>query len=283
MPSIRDIRRSIVSTKKTAQITKAMQMVAASKMRRAQLRVLAARPYAEKLDELLANLASQSGGDVPPIFRQRPVRNIAVILISPDRPLAGAMPGNVNRKAADFLLQQNLPSRIIVVGRRGRDFVLRNSLNLVAEFTGLPNSPALQDTLAVGRVALDLFVEGKVDRVYLVYTQFISTLRQQAVARQILPIVPSEQVRESREQYMYEPDPSALYAELAPRYLDSSIFQAVLESRASEESARMIAMQNATDNALELIGAYTLSYNKARQAAITTQILEVAAGSASSE
>ncbi len=292
MPSTREIRVRIRSVKNTAQITRTMQMVARSKMRRAQERVEQSRPYAEQLRALVSRLANITGEDVGgevSLLKQRPVHNIGFVLITPDRGLCGALPSNINRRAATSALEaQNRyadagqPPGVdyVAVGRKGRDFVMRNQLKLIAEFTNYGDKPGLLDASAIAQVATDAFLKGEVDIVYLVYARFINTVTQQPTVVQLLPVQPPPQQEGERKtlEYIYEPDAASIFEALLPRYVDVLVYQALLESLASQYSAQMVAMKNATDNANELIKDLTLTYNKARQASITTQILEVVAG-----
>lgn len=290
MPSTREIRRRIRSVKNTAQITKAMQMVASSKMRRAQERVQQSRPYAEQLRALVSHLAGTSdadAGEEAALLKQRPVHNIGIVLITPDRGLAGALPSNINRKAAATALeqQQKLVEQgerpdigYVAVGRKGRDFVVRNRLHLLAEFTNYGDKPSLRDAAAIAQVARDAFLKGEVDVVYLIYAKYINTVTQQPTAIQLLPVQPPEEHSSERVEYIYEPDAMSIFQALLPRYVDVQVYQAMLEAVASEFSAKYVAMKNATDNANELVQDLTLTYNKARQTSITTEILEVVSG-----
>lgn len=290
MPSTREIRRRIRSVKNTAQITKAMQMVASSKMRRAQERVQQSRPYAEQLRALVSHLAGTSdadAGEEAALLKQRPVHNIGIVLITPDRGLAGALPSNINRKAAATALeqQQKLVEQgerpdigYVAVGRKGRDFVVRNRLHLLAEFTNYGDKPSLRDAAAIAQVARDAFLKGEVDVVYLIYAKYINTVTQQPTAIQLLPVQPPEEHSSERVEYIYEPDAMSIFQALLPRYVDVQVYQAMLEAVASEFSAKYVAMKNATDNANDLVQDLTLTYNKARQTSITTEILEVVSG-----
>lgn len=290
MATLRDIKRRIRSVKNIAQSTRALQLVASSKMRRAQDRVLAARPYAEQLQRLLSRLASAGGLDEPqPLMQERPLRNLGVVLISPDRGFSGALPGNINKHAAQTVLDELRAARdgaaspqdqgyFVAVGRKGRDFVLRTRQHLLGEFVQYGDQPDINTVRAIARVATDAYLNNEVDRVDLVYAKFVSTAVQQPVTIQLLPVVPPAQEEGLVEEYIFEPDPATLFAELLPRYIETLVYQAMLETLASQWSAQMIAMKNATDNATELVGDLTLTYNKARQQAITTQILEVVAG-----
>ena len=294
MASTREIRRRIRSVRNIAQVTRTMQMVASSKMRRAQERVQQSRPYAEQLRGLVSRLARVTGeedvGQEIALLKQRPVRRIGFVVITPDRGLCGALPSNINRKAAvtaleeqnRFAEQGERPAvDYVAVGRKGRDFIVRNQLHLIAEFTNYGDKPSLLDATAIAQVAMDDFLKGEVDVVYLVYAKFINTVTQQPIAIQLLPVQPpTEQGEEiSPVEYIYEPDAASIYEALLPRYVDVQVYQAMLEAVASELSAKMVAMKNATDNANELIQDLTLTYNKVRQASITTEILEVVSGS----
>lgn len=292
MPSTRAIRGRIRSVKNIAQITKALQMVASSKMRRAQERVEESRPYAEQLRALVSRLARVTGEDVGnlALLRKRPVRNIGYVLITPDRGMSGALSSNINRKAYSSAQeqQQTLAGQgarpglqYITVGRKGRDYVTRNQYHLMAEFTNYGDRPSLNDASAMAEVARDAFLKEEVDIVFLVYPKFVNTVTQVPTVVQLLPVQPpadeGDAGRESIE-YIYEPDAASIFEALLPRYVNIQIYQALLETLASFYSAQMVAMKNATDNANELLQDLTLTYNKARQAAITTQILEIVGG-----
>lgn len=296
MPSTREIRQRIKSIKNIAKITKAMQMVATSKMRRAQERVEQARPYAEQLRELVSRLARISGDNDPELanelvlLKERPVRNIGIVLISPDRGLSGALPSNVNRMAATTAQElmrryseqgQSPLVNYVGVGRKGRDFIVRTQQKLLAEFTNYGDRPSINDATAIAQVAVDAFLNLEVDVVYLVYAKFVNTVTQQPVAIQLLPVQPpaeEDSSKKSAVDYIYEPSSGEIFKALLPRYVDILIYQALLETVSSQLSAQMIAMKNATDSANELLDDLTLTYNKARQAAITMQILEVVSG-----
>lgn len=292
MPSTRAIRGRIRSVKNIAQITKALQMVASSKMRRAQERVEESRPYAEQLRALVSRLARVTGEDVGnlALLKQRPVRNVGYVLITPDRGMSGALASNINRKAYASAQeqQQTLAGQgarpgieYIAVGRKGRDYVMRNQYHLMAEFTNYGDRPSLLDASAMAEVARDAFLKEEVDAVFLVYPKFVNTVTQVPTVVQLLPVQPpAEEGDMGREniEYIYEPDAASIFEALLPRYVNIQIYQALLETLASFYSAQMVAMKNATDNANDLLQDLTLTYNKARQAAITTQILEVVAG-----
>jgi len=293
MPSTREVRRRIRSVKNMAQITRAMQMVASSKMRRAQERVQQSRPYSEQIKELVSRLANASGEDIGEgvaLLKQRPVRTIGYVLITPDRGLSGALPSNINRRALLSVREeqerlaesgaQRPGLQFVVVGRKGRDFVIRSQLPMVAEFTNYGDRPSLSDASAIAQVAVDAFLNGDVDVVYLVYAKFVNTVTQQPSVVQLLPVQPPQGQTDEQKtvEYIYEPDARTIFEALLPRYVDVLVYQALLENIASFYSAQMVAMKNATDNANELVQDLTLAYNKARQASITTQILEVVSG-----
>jgi F-type H+-transporting ATPase subunit gamma len=292
LATVREIRRRIKSVKNIAQVTRAMQAVSASKMRRAQEAVLATRPYAHRAWTLLTHLAAQRGEQeaVPPLLQVRPVNRVALVLITADRGLCGAFNSNIIRVATDYMEALPVPADIVAVGRKGRNVVLRQGRSLVAEFSDLPAQPALADVTPIARVALDGFLDGTYDAVWLAYTDFINTLRQEPVVRRLLPLTPTEMelqamaeyVEETEidevPEYIYEPDPQTILDAVVPRFTELQVYQAVLESLASEHSARMVAMRNATESADELAGDLQLSYNKARQRSITLEIIDIAGG-----
>ncbi len=276
MASRRDLRRRVKSIKNTAQITKAMQMVAASRMRRAQTRVAESRPYSEHIREIVADVAGQSGAETHPLLVQREVRNVEIVVITPNRGLAGALVTNVNREVVRLRGTIAQPIRTIAVGRKGRDFAIRTRMNLISEFTEFGDQPEAGDIRGVAQQVLTDYEGGDCDLVHLVYTEFISTLRQKPRTVQLLPVLPPESESSVTGPWSYEPDnPGLVLSQLLPRYVEFTIYQAMLESIASEHSARMIAMSNATENALDLVKDLTLLMNKARQAEITKEISEI--------
>lgn len=290
MATTREIRRRIGSVKNVAQITRAVQLVASSKLRRAQERVLASRPYSEQLQTLLARLSSQAEGQEDlPLLRSRPVRRVGIVVVTPDRGLAGAISSNVTRRAALLIGEvraeeggANVEVSFVAVGRKGRDFLVRTHQTLLAEFTRLGDQPSLADVRAIARAVTDAYLNEDVDKVLLVYPRFVSTVVQRPTVVQLLPVQPPTTEAETTgpvPQYIFEPDAETIFAQLLPRYVETLIYQPLLESVASFYSAQMVAMRNATDNATDLLADLTLTYNKVRQAAITTQILEVVAGS----
>lgn len=259
-----------------------MEAVAASKMRRAQERTLASRPYAERAWEILTYLASQRAGAgelLHPLVERRELRTIGMILITPDRGLCGGLPTNVIREAIHFIDRQPAPVRLIAVGRKGRDFMMRYGADVYAEFKGLPDQPPLTEITPIARLGVDDFLSGTFDQLHLVYAQFVNTMVQRPVARQLLPIEPAVVEREGYAvEYIIEPDPQAVFGEVLEGFTVLQMYQAILDAQASEHSARMVAMRAATENAGALVDDLTLNYNRARQEAITKELLDIAGG-----
>jgi F-type H+-transporting ATPase subunit gamma len=293
MATAQEIQRRIRSVRNIGQITRALEAVSASRVRRAQAQVLATRPYAEKSWKLLTHLAAQTTQDArehPLLTRRIEVKAVCVILLTSDRGLCGAFNLNMVRMAMDFIERLGRPTRLITVGRKGRDLMWRARYNIVAEFSRLPASPTALDCSPIARMATDEFLTGVVDEVYLAYTDFINTLSQRPTVKRLLPIQPAETETqamgeyveevelETVTEYLYEPSPREILDAVIPRFTELQVYQAVLESLASEHSARMVAMRNATENAEALEDELTLSYNKARQQAITLEILDIAGG-----
>ena len=282
MANIRLIRRRIRGIKNISKITKAMEMIAASKMRKAQDRGVAGRPYREKITQVIASLAALplEAGISPLLQVRTPCRRIEVVHITPDRGLSGGLVSNMNRKTASFILEEGVPASVVAVGRKGLEFMRRTSQDLVAEFTNLGDKPGFLQTLPISRIVIDDFTSGKVDAVYIAYAQFVSTAVQTPVVKKLLPVTPAPATAGLMQDYIFEPDSSSVLNALLPRYVEMLVYLAILESIASEQSARMMAMRNATDNAEELITDLTLVYNKARQESITTELLDIIGGAA---
>ncbi len=280
MPSVRDIRRRIRSVENTGKVTNAMSLIAASKMRRAQLAVTDGRPYAEKIHEVIATLAAQPTDDdtVHPLLETRPVNNVGMVVITPDRGLAGGMHANINRQVARFILGSDATVRSIVVGRKGRDFLVRYTDTVQAVFTDLSDRVALADTTAISRLVIDGYTDGEFDEVHLAYMRFVSTVQQEPVIERILPVEPAALESAQRVGYIYEPDPATVLSALLPQFVEMQVYHAILESIASEQSARMVAMRNATDNANQLASDLTLVMNKLRQDSITNELLDLVGG-----
>ena len=286
MPSTREIRRRIRSVKNMTQITRAMEMVSASKMRRAQRNVLATRPYADRLYDVMGELTSRAVGTARTgtLLEVRPnVKSIALIVVTPDKGLTGAMITNVIRRAGRFVLDERDSGRkleVLAVGKKGRDFLVRTGQSLVAEVTKLGDYPKLVDTLGIATNVIHGFREGQYDEVYVLYSEFVNTLVQRPAVKRLLPVEPPTEAAEKQVDYTYEPSQEEVMDALLPRFVEVQLYQAILESIASEHSARMVAMRNATDNAKELTRDLTLSYNKTRQANITKEVSEIASGAA---
>lgn len=280
MPSERDLRRRARSVRNIQQLTRAMQLVAASKMRRAQEAVLASRPFEERLRTMLNDVAPYADPELSPLLRRRtPVKKVAIVLITSARGLVGPM--NVNLLRTTLRFAQERPAvEYVAVGRKGIGSLRRMRLSLLAEFPTMPDRPTTADTNPIARTAVDEFVNGSVDEVHLAFTRFVNTLRQEPTVRRLLPLVPEEEDLDALPpiQYLFEPDPQTVMDQILPRFVEVAIYQAVLESKASEFSAQMVAMRNATDAAADLISELTLAANKARQTRITKEMLEIASG-----
>ncbi len=301
MPNVRDIKKRIKSVKNIGQVTRALEAVSASLARKAQVQAFASRPYSQKAWEVLVNVASQSnstnGAPLHPLLVVRPeVKTIAILLISGDRGLAGTYNANIIRVATEFVqahcAQNGCGVRWITVGRKGRDTLLRMREQVVAEFSNLPASPSIQTVIPIARTVIDEFLSGEADQVFIAYTDFINTLTQKPVVVNLLPLQPFQTtdqpvmeyvkreptVTTEGREYLYEPSAAAILDEVLPRFTELQIYQAILESLASEYAARMVAMRNASENAEALAGDLQLSFNKARQMAITSEILDIVGG-----
>jgi len=283
MATIREIRRRIRSVTNTAKITRAMEMVAASKMRRAQINALAGRPYADKMRQMLADLAESIESlklEAPhPLLERRPVERVAFVLVSTDRGLCGGLNANLNRYAASFALEKkDVEVKAIAVGRKGRDFLLRVGVPVIAEFANIGDYPSFDDIRPIARLLMDEYTSGGVDGVYLIFPLFVNTMVQRPEVRQVLPIEVPRGASSGSLQYIYEPSPTEVFEELLPRYVQRQVYEVILEKGASEQSARMVAMRSATDAAKEMVQDLTLTYNKVRQDSITKELLDIAGG-----
>jgi F-type H+-transporting ATPase subunit gamma len=272
-----------------AQVTKAMEAVAASRMRRAQSQVLATRPYAQKAQEVLSYIARlpSAEGELNVLIREREVvRRVGIMLVTADRGLAGGFNANVIRTASHFIKQKRdagIEPEVVTVGRKGRDWLLRYDPIIRAEFTQLPDPPVTNDIAPITRVLVDDFVQGRFDEVYLIYTDFVNTLIQRPVIRKLLPIEPAEPTVSMAPEYIFEPSPEAVLDRVLYGFTEAQVLQAIYESLASEHSARMVAMRNATEAAGELIDDLTLTYNKARQEGITRELMDIVGGTTAVE
>ncbi len=283
MANTRDIRRRIKSVKNTAQITKAMQMVAASKMRKAQQAALAGHPYSQVLNRVLVSLRDMVSADSHPLLEVRPIKKTLVLLVTSDKGLCGALNTNVLRETAQLDQENTL---FVASGKKGASFLARTGRNMIADFA-LPDNPTFLQTKAISKFCLEKFLSGEVDRVDVLYPKFVNTLVQKPLIVTLLPITdekaagvsPTGADHPSNEatgaQYLFEPDADEVLNSVLPYYFHFEVFQMILDARASEQSARMVAMKSATDNAKSLVKDLTLEYNKARQASITTELLEI--------
>ena len=280
MPSQREIRRRIGSVGNIKQITRAMQFVAASKLRRAQDSTLAARPYSDKLDEVLADVAAVVDPEHHPLLAEEGEGTRLIVLFTSDRGMAGSLNTNTIRFAMQEITRSTEDLQVVTVGRKGTAAMRRAHVPLAASFDGFGDKPAFADVLPLARLVSDDFLAGTYSKVHLIYPAFISTLVQRPEIRRLLPVKPSPDHLEGipGHQFIFEPDPGRVLEQLMPRYVATRLFQAVLELTASEQSSRMIAMRNATDNAQELIDDLTLTYNKVRQSNITREMIEIATG-----
>ena len=290
MPSLKEIRGRIGSVRNIAQITRAMEMMSASRMKRAQDAILAARPYAQELHAALSRVASAVGEEVDPLLARRQIRRIGLIVMTSDRGLAGALDSNTVRAALRYI-SEHAPAEggsepvevtAVTIGRKGRDQLRRAGVPIAAHFQRFGDRPGFADVTPVARLVVEDYLAEKYDEISVVYPAFESTLSQHPDVLTILPVrQPEDQSAEEAErndEYLFEPSPEAVMRRLLPHYVAIDLYRAVLEANASEQSARMIAMRNATDNANELIDDLTLVYNKTRQATITREMIEIASG-----
>jgi F-type H+-transporting ATPase subunit gamma len=286
MATAREIRRRIRSVKNIAKVTGALEAVSASRVQKAQAQTLASRAYAKAARDIMDDIGRhQDGGITHPLLAGRgEIKHVGMVLVTSDRGLAGPYNTNVIREAVEFEQGKQVPVSYITVGRKGRDLTARRGAQIIAEFTDIPSSPGILDITPITRTVVDDFLGGSVDEVYIAYTNFVNTLRQEPTIQQLLPVQPqpSEEQEVSGSHleavYEFEPSPEAILDELLPRFVEMVFFQAMLESLASEHSARMVAMRSATENANALVDTLTLSYNKARQSAITNEILDIVGG-----
>lgn len=289
MANTREVRLRIRSVKNIAQVTRALQAVSASNVRKAMATMWRTRPYATKAWQMLTHIAGQPGrASLHPLLTPRAEdRNELVVLVTGDRGLAGAYNSNIVRFALQRFNSKEIPVSYISIGRKGRDMLVRRRKNVIAEFSHLPAAPSFADVSAIGRLAVDEFLSGNADRVYLVYTDFINMVKQVPSMKQLLPleigigegrVIAFEQMKKISAAYIYEPNEEEILDEIVPRFTALQVYQAIMESLASEHAARMVAMKNATDSATELAGALQLEYNKIRQQGITGEILDIVGG-----
>lgn len=281
MAGKRDIIRRIRADKSIQQITKAMKMVAAASLRRAQGKVVAARPYAGTLQDMLLRLVGSDVSLEHPLTEARPVKKTAYVVITGDRGLAGSYNVNIIRKASAALKEATTEVALVPIGRKGRDFFRRRGWSFAREITGLGEEPSFAQARQIAQMLVNMFLSGEVDEVRLIYTEFISALQQRPADVYLLPIVPPAgqgQQSAAPREYIYEPSAGDVLGTLLPKYVEMQVYRMILESKAAEHGARMTAMASATDSAGEMIAKLTLAYNQARQAAITREISEIVGG-----
>ncbi|AUD14598.1 MULTISPECIES: ATP synthase F1 subunit gamma [unclassified Planococcus (in: firmicutes)] len=285
MASLRDIKTRITSTKKTSQITKAMQMVSASKLNKAEMSAKAFVPYMEKIQDVVASIAAGSSDVSNPMMMARPVKKTAYLVITSDRGLVGGYNSNILRTVMAKINERHTSSDefvILSVGRKGRDFFAKKGYNIIESSIGLPDHPAFADIKEITRKAVGMFADGTYDEVYMYYNHYVSAISQEVTEKKVLPLT-DIQPTGSTASYEFDPSAEVILEVLLPQYAESLIFGALLDGKASEHAASMTAMKSATDNASELIGDLTLVYNRARQAAITQEITEIVGGAAALE
>lgn len=277
MAGMKEIKRRIKSIKSTQQITKAMKMVAAAKLRQTQAHVFDARPYAEKLKSVLGRVAAKSDY-VHPLLEKREVKKVGYVIVTGDRGLCGGFNANVIRLTEHAMATQSAEKGILAVGRKGRDYFKRRGYNIVEEYSNIGDNPSYMQGKELAKRIMALYEEGIFDEVHLVYTQFKTAISQLPLVIKLLPVEPPAGEEELKADYIYEPSSAAVLETLLPRYIETLVFRALLESKTSEHGARMTAMGSATDNANDMIAKMTLLFNRARQAAITREISEIVAG-----
>jgi F-type H+-transporting ATPase subunit gamma len=276
-----DIRRRIRSVRNMQQITKAMKMVAAAKLRKAQLKLNAARPYARQLQGVLERLAQAPVDTIHPLLKKRPVQKVVYVLITSDGGLCGGYNANLIRKTSGLIAKSQQEVKLVAVGRKGRDFFRRGKIEFLAEFTRLGDNPTYNQAKEIAQKVIDLYEQGEADEVYLLYTEFVTAMTQRPSQIKLLPI--EQPVGKLGRQYIFEPSAGEILDSLLPKYIETQIFRTMLEGKASEQGARMTAMSSATDNAKDMIDRLSLAMNRARQAAITTEISEIVSGAAALE
>ena len=289
MPSMKEIRGKIKSVQNTRKITKAMELVAASKMRKAQERMRAARPYADKVRNIAAHMSGANSEYQHPFLIERPLQNVGLIMVTTDKGLCGGMNTNVLRAATAQMKEWTDSGKKVqttAIGNKGLGFLNRIGANVVSESTHIGDVPHMDELIGAVKVQIDAYLAGEIDAVYLAYTQFVNTMKQEPVVMQLIPL-PKSSLTQSEEEkrayswdYLYEPSPEAVVEELLVRYIEALVYQSVAENIASEQSARMVAMKAASDNAKNVIGELQLVYNKSRQAAITKELSEIVGGAA---
>ena len=278
MAGVRDIRRRIRSVRNMQQITKAMKMVSAAKLRKAQLKLNAARPYAHQLQGVLERLAQVQMDEVHPLLKKRPVQKVVYVVITADRGLCGGYNSNLIRKTVGLIAETPQEVKLVTVGRKARDYFRRGKIEFLAEFVALGDDPSYNQAKEIAQKVVRLYEQGEADEVYLMYTEFVSAINARPTQVKLLPNEKPE--GKQSKQYIFEPSPEEILASLLPKYVETQIFRSILEGKASEQGARMTAMSSATDNAKDMIDRLSLIMNRARQAAITKEISEIVGGAA---
>ena len=279
MPGVRDIKRRIRSITSIQQITKAMKMVSAAKLRRTQEAVISSRPYTGKMEEVLGRIVASTPEKIHPFTVARPVKSVGYVLITADKGLAAGYNSNLIRRAVlEAARASDAQTGFVTVGRKGRDYMRRRNKKIDGQFMGIKDIPTAGEAVQIAGLAVKLYLEGTYDEVYLIYQEFINTIQQRPVVKKLLPIPYEEKESGEESDYLYEPQPKQVLDMLLPKYINNKVFQALIEAKASEHGARMTAMDSATGNASEMIDELTLSFNRARQAAITREITEIVGG-----
>ncbi|MDP4127863.1 MAG: ATP synthase F1 subunit gamma [Bacillota bacterium] len=278
MAGVRDIRRRIRSVRNMQQITKAMKMVSAAKLRKAQQKLNAARPYAHQMQGVLERLAQAPVDTIHPLLIKRPVQKVVYVVITSDRGLCGGYNANLIRKTAGLIAETPQDVKLVTVGRKGRDFFRRGKIEFLAEFVALGDEPSYNQAKQIAQEVMRIYEQGEADEVYLMYTEFVSAINSRPTQVKLLPIEKPE--GKQGKQYIFEPSPDEILTSLLPKYVETQVFRSILEGKASEQGARMSAMSSATDNAKDMIDRLSLAMNRARQAAITKEISEIVGGAA---
>jgi F-type H+-transporting ATPase subunit gamma len=286
MPNTKEIKKQIGSIENTKKITSAMEMVAASKMRKAEARVHQARPYAEKIRQVIGHIGRAHPEYRHPFMEEREVKNAGIVIVTSDRGLCGGLNTNAMRRSLELMEEldsQGIGYKAACIGRKSQPVLNRVGVDIMAERSDIGDAPEVTDLAGVAKAVMDSFLEGELDRVYLVYNKFVNTMTQEVQREQLLPITGVEETGELHWDYIYEPEPQPVIDGLMQRYVEALFYHGVVENIASEQAARMVAMKNASDNAEDLIEDLKLSYNKARQAAITAELAEITSGAAALE
>lgn len=281
MATLREIKQRISGVRKTQQITRALKMVAAVKLRRAQQRIIQARPYAQRLNAIMGHIASKIDNNLHPLLAVREPQRLCYVIVTADQGLCGSFNHNIIRKAeAEFAKQPDQELNLVVIGRKGRDYFAKRNYNIIGEYTTFFKNLEFSQAVDIATLVKDLYIQQKLDRIYLIYNEFKSAVRQQVVVEQLLPIIPiTPEEKKYLAEFIFEPDALTILDTLCPKNLNVQLWRVMLESVASEMGARMTAMEYATENATTLIEELTMQFNRIRQESITEEILEIVSGS----